>query len=577
MRQYWPTALGGLICLLLVNAANLYTPQLLRELIDNGITPLNLQAILRISGLLVGVALVRGVFNFLQGYWSEVTSQGIAYDLRNRIYEKIQKLSFSYHDQSQTGKLMTRMTSDVELVQHFAGVGLLQMVGAIVLLVGTLIILFNMNWMLTLIFIGIIPPIGFIFAQFITKVMPLSKEIQVKLGVLNTLLQENMAGIRVVKAFAREDYEVERFGEKNIDFKNQNLKLVQYFSTFFPLVFFFANLGIAGVLWLGGLRVIEQTMTLGELVAFIGYQGYFLMPIFMLGFIGSALSRAEASAQRLYEVIDARSEIKDKIDAIEISNMKGLVEFEKVSFRYVGGEQDVIHEISFAAEPNKTVAILGSTGSGKSSIINLIPRFYDVTSGAVKIDGYDVRDLKIDSLRENIGIVLQETTLFSGTIHANIAYGNPNASIEDVIAAARAARADDFIREMPDEYETVIGERGTGLSGGQKQRLAIARALLVNPRILIMDDSTSSVDTQTEYEIQQALEKLRKGRTTFVIAQRIGTVRNADLILLLDGGELVGKGTHEELMDCCELYAEILETQFGEHLVPTLDEEVEVP
>jgi ATP-binding cassette subfamily B protein len=241
MRQYWPTALGGLICLLLVNAANLYTPQLLRELIDNGITPLNLQAILRISGLLVGVALVRGVFNFLQGYWSEVTSQGIAYDLRNRIYEKIQKLSFSYHDQSQTGKLMTRMTSDVELVQHFAGVGLLQMVGAIVLLVGTLIILFNMNWMLTLIFIGIIPPIGFIFAQFITKVMPLSKEIQVKLGVLNTLLQENLAGIRVVKAFAREDYEVERFGEKNIDFKNQNLKLVQYFSTFFPLVFFFAN------------------------------------------------------------------------------------------------------------------------------------------------------------------------------------------------------------------------------------------------------------------------------------------------------------------------------------------------
>jgi ATP-binding cassette subfamily B multidrug efflux pump len=576
LKRYWPTALGGLLCLLLVNAANLYTPQLLGQLIDKGITPMSMDSILRTSGLLVGVAVVRGVFNFLQGYWSEVTSQGIAYELRNRIFRKIQRLSFSYHDQSQTGKLMTRMTSDVELVRQFAGMGILQMIGALILLIGTLIILFKMNWVLTLVFLATIPPIMLIFGQFITKIMPLSKEIQQKLGILNTLLQENLAGIRVVKAFAREDYEISRFNVKNEDFKNQNLKLVQYFSTFFPLVFLFANLAIAGVVWLGGLRVINQTLTLGELVAFISYQGYFLMPIFMLGFIGSSLSRAEASAQRLFEVIDAKSDVKDKPDALVLDDFQGSVIFDNVAFRYFGGEQDVIHDISFEVKPNQTVAILGKTGSGKSSIINLIPRFYDVTNGKVLIDGHDVRDLKLSSLREKIGIVLQETTLFSGSIRENIAYGKPDASFEEIVSAARTARAEDFIKEMPEGFETIIGERGTGLSGGQKQRLAIARALLVNPRILIMDDSTSSVDAQTEYEIQEALEKLRIGRTTFVIAQRISTVRKADMILLLDEGELVGKGTHEELLDCCELYTEILETQFGEHIPQPLESSVEV-
>lgn len=576
LRLYWPTALGALLSLLLVNAANLYTPQLLRQLIDNGISPMSMGEILRIAGLLVGVAVVRGLFNFLQGYWSEVTSQGIAFELRNSIFEKIQKLSFTYHDQSQTGKLMTRMTSDVELVRQFAGMGVLHLISALILFIGTLIILFSMNWVLTLVFLAMIPFIGIIFSQFITKVMPLSRIIQQKLGVLNTLLQENLAGIRVVKAFAREDYEIGRFDERNEDFKNQNLKLVQYFSTFFPLVFFLANLGIAGVVWLGGLRVINQSLTLGELVAFIGYQGYFLMPIFMLGAIGSMLSRAEASAQRLYEVIDASSEITDKPDAIITETFQGSVVFENVGFRYFGGEQDVIHDISFEVKPNQTVAVIGQTGSGKSTIINLIPRFYDVTSGRVLIDGHDIRDLKISALREKIGIVLQDTTLFSGTIRDNIAYGKMDSTMEEIISAAKAAQADEFIREFPDGYETVIGERGTGLSGGQKQRLAIARALLVNPRILIMDDSTSSVDSQTEFAIQQALEKLRVGRTTFVIAQRISTVRDADMILLMDNGELVGKGTHEELLECCELFAEILETQFGEKLKQPLTTNGEV-
>ncbi len=577
LRNYWKTALGALLSLLLVNAANLYAPQLLRRLIDNGINGMNMTAIWTVAGLLVLVAVVRGVFNFFQGYLSEVTSQGIAYELRNVIFEKLQKLSFSYHDRAQTGKLMTRMTSDVELVRTFVGQGLIQLVSALVLLVGTLVILFSMNAVLTLIFLAMIPPIGFIFSIFVRKVLPLSRVVQQKLSNLNAVLQENLAGIRVVKAFAREDFEIHRFGEKNVDLMDQNITMMRFFSTFFPVVFFIANLGVVAVIWIGGLQVIGQRMTLGELVAFNGYQMFFLMPIFMLGMIGGMLSRAEASAQRLFEVIDAQSEVREKQGASALPPIHGHVAFDHVTFRYFGGEQNVLDDVTFEAKPNQTVAILGMTGSGKSSIINLIPRFYDVTGGSVCVDGQDVRDVSLESLRSQIGIVLQETTLFSGTLRENIAYGRPDASLEDVIEAAKAAQAHDFIADLPEGYETLLGERGVGLSGGQRQRVAIARALLMNPRILIMDDSTSSVDAETEYKIQQALENLRQGRTTFVIAQRISTVRSADTILLLDGGKLVAQGTHAELLSCCELYAEIIESQLGGHaeLVEAVEEAVQ--
>lgn len=563
MRHYWKTALGAFLSLLLVNAANLYSPQLLRQLIDDGISKMNMQRIWLVAALLVLVALVRGVFNFLQGYLSEVTSQGVAFELRNEIFTRLQNLGFSYHDRAQTGKLMTRMTSDVELVRMFAGNGLLQLTSAVILMIGTLVILFSMNAMLTLIFFAMLPPIALIFSLFVRKVMPFSHTVQQKLGALNNVLQENLAGVRVVKAFAREEYEVQRFEEKNQDLFKENVNLVRLFSTYFPLIFTIGNLGVVGVIWVGGLQVIGQHLSLGELVAFAGYQGFFLMPVFTLGMVGSMISRAEASAQRIFEVIDARSDVQDRPNAIELSHARGAVEFDRVTLRYAGAEQNVIEGISFKALPNQTVAILGKTGSGKSSIINLIPRFYDVTSGAVRVDGVDVRDVTLQSLRRQIGIVLQETTLFSGTIRENIAYGQPGAGLEDIVAAARTAQAHEFISEFPDGYDTLIGERGVGLSGGQKQRIAIARALLLNPRILIMDDSTSSVDAETEYKIQQALETLRQNRTTFVIAQRISTVRNADLILLLDEGRLVGAGTHAELMECCELYAEILATQFA--------------
>ncbi len=575
LLNYWPVALGGGLALLLVNLANLVTPQLLRLLIDEGISGLNMTRVWQVAGALVGVAFVRGIFNFLQGYWSEVASQGVAYDLRNVIFEKLQKLSFSYHDRSQTGKLMTRMTSDVEMVRHFVGRGALLMASAIVMLLGTLAVMFWMNWKLALIVFAVVPVILVFFSVFVRRIMPVSLRVQKKLGALNTILQENLAGMRVVKAFAREDYETERYLAQNIELLDENINLVKLFSSVFPLIFFIANLGMVAVVWFGGLEVIGLRLTLGELVAFTGYLGFMLMPIFQMGMIGAMLSRAEASAQRLFEVVDARSEVEDKPGAMPLPDLEGRVAFDDVSFRYVGGQEDVIQDVSFTAEPGQTIAILGQTGAGKSSIINLIPRFYDVTGGAVLIDGHDVREIQLDSLRKQVGIVLQETTLFSGTIRENIAYGRPEADDEQIIHAAKAAQAHEFIEELPDGYDTLVGERGVGLSGGQKQRVAIARALLVNPRILILDDSTSSVDAETEYKIQQALEILMQGRTSFVIAQRISTVRNADQILLLGEGNLAAQGTHEELMSSSELYVEILETQFGDRSVPLPDVVVE--
>jgi ATP-binding cassette subfamily B protein len=371
--------------------------------------------------------------------------------------------------------------------------------------------------------------------------------------------------MRIVKAFAREAYESQRFYERNLDLLDSNIKLIRLFATFFPLIFLISNLGVVAVLAFGGWQAISGNLTLGQLVAFIGYLNYLLMPVFILGMLGAMLSRAEASSQRVFEVLDAESEVRDRPGALELPSVQGKVEFENVSFRYIGAESDVVSELTFSAEPGQTIAILGQTGAGKSSIINLIPRFYDVTGGAVKIDGHDVREVTLDSLRKQIGIVLQETTLFSGTIHENIAYGRPDATLEEVTAAAKAAQAHDFIIEQADGYQTIVGERGIGLSGGQKQRIAIARALLLNPRILIMDDSTSAVDAETEYKIQQALDELMQGRTSFVIAQRISTVRNADKILVLEQGKLAAEGAHQELMQTSELYVEILETQFDDH------------
>jgi len=400
-----------------------------------------------------------------------------------------------------------------------------------------------------------------VFGFFATRGRPLFTLVQQTLGRLNTILQESLTGIRVVKAFAREPFEKQRFGVSNRELRDANLRVGRMFSIAMPLIFTLANLGTLSVVWGGGHQVIAGRLTIGELVAFQSYLMMTMFPMLMLGMIVMSVSQAGAGAQRIFEILDAESEVRDRPDARALPAIAGRVAFDRVTFRYFRDQKPVLEEVEFVAEPGQTVALLGATGSGKSTIINLIPRFYDVSEGRVTVDGYDVRDVTLESLRRQIGIVLQETVLFGGTIRENIGYGQPEASEGEIIAAARAAEAHDFITAFPEGYDTAVGERGVTLSGGQKQRIAIARALLVDPRILILDDSTSSVDVETEYRIQRALDRLRGGRTSFVIAQRISTVLNADQILVLDRGQITARGTHEELLQNSPLYAEIYYSQ----------------
>jgi len=506
-------------------------------------------------------SLVRAVFAFGQQYNAERISQNVAFDFRNELFAKIQRLSFSYHDRNQTGQLMIRATDDVEKVRLFLGQGLVMALQSFVLLVATLVVLWFTNPALTLVVLPILPLAFVVFLIFGAVVQPLFMKVQIRISAMNTVLQENVAGLKVVKAFAREPHELARFDASAEALLAQQLRVARTFSFLFPVIFLLANLGQVAVLYFGGRQIIEGTLTLGEWQKFSLYLAYVFFPMGQLGFIINLMSQAAASAQRIFEILDTKNEIEDKPGADDLGAISGRVEFEDVTFRYFSGGDPVLSHVSFTAEPGQTVALLGATGSGKTTIINLLPRFYDVTEGRVLIEGRDVRDVTVESLRAQIGIVLQETTLFSGTIRDNIVYGRPDATMDEVIAVAQAGAAHDFIMEFPQGYETPVGERGSTLSGGQKQRIAIARALLLNPRILILDDSTSSVDLTTEYHIQQALDVLMKGRTSFVIAQRISTVLNADQILVLDKGQIVARGTHEELLEESEIYAEIYSSQ----------------
>ncbi len=510
---------------------------------------------------IVGFAVLRGVFAFLQAYWAERNSQAVAYDLRNDLYAKIQRLSFSYHDQNQTGQLMIRATDDVEKVRLFIGQGLLQLIGSVVLLTATLIILFSTNAQLALATIWILPVALILFMIFGTISQPIFGRVQQKLSALNTILQENLAGIKVVKAFTREKSEQVKFNTAADALMAQQIVIARLFTFLMPLVFLIANLGQASVLYVGGKQIILGTLSLGEWQEFSMYLMYIFFPVAQLGFIITQFGQAAASATRVFEILDARSDVTDKPGALDLPQVEGNINFENVTFRYVGGGDPVLDQVNFEAKPGQTIALLGATGSGKTSIINLLPRFYDPTEGRITIDGHDLRDVKLESLRAQIGIVLQETTLFSGSIRENIAFGKPEATDEEIFTAAKAAAAHDFIMSFPEGYETPVGERGTTLSGGQKQRVAIARALLLNPRILILDDSTSSVDLGTEATIQAALDVLMQGRTSFVIAQRISTVMNADQIIVLDKGQVAAIGQHADLLEDNEIYAEIYTSQ----------------
>ncbi|MDX1413495.1 MAG: ABC transporter ATP-binding protein [Candidatus Promineifilaceae bacterium] len=600
IRLYPRVAVVAIVSLLIATLAQLVVPQLVQNIIDT-ITgnatnklvlelPAAAQAVaveqfgldlntmqtelsnatrtLILAGLIiVAFAIARGLFAFVQMYASQALSQNIAFDLRNDLFSKIQRLSFSYHDNNRTGQLMVRATDDVERLRMFLGQGLLMAFQSILLLIGTLVILMLTNWRLTLVILPTLPIAFVMFLWFGKRAMPLFGEVQRRLGAVNTILQENLAGLQVVKAFTSQKREEKRFGKSIDTLLEQRLVISRFFAFLFPTIFLVANLGQAAILYFGGVQIINGTLTLGEWQKFSLYLVFVFIPMGQLGMIISLMAQASASADRIFEILDAKNDVEDKPDAIDLGEVKGQVRFENVTFRYFKHGEPVLQDISFEATPGQTVALLGSTGSGKSTIINLIPRFYDASEGQVMIDDYDVRDVKLESLRQKIGIVLQETSLFSTSIRENIAFGRPDATDEEVIAAARAAAAHDFIMEFPAGYDTPVGERGSTLSGGQKQRIAIARALLLDPHILILDDSTSSVDLNTEYEIQKALDRLMVGRTSFVIAQRISTVLNADQILVLDQGRIVDRGVHEELMENSAIYAEIYHSQLAEDAV----------
>ncbi|MEO0645519.1 MAG: ABC transporter ATP-binding protein [Cyanobacteria bacterium J06650_10] len=563
LRSYLWLVIGAAVSLLLLTAANAITPQLFRRGIDEGIAQQKLDVVFVTGALMVGVAIARGLFNFGQSYWAEAASQGVAYQLRGQVFRKIETLSFSYHDQAQTSQLLTRITSDIEQIRAFIGTSLLQVVSAIATLTTISTILLIMNWRLALVSLSAVPVAGVLIFRFFKKNRPLFGQVQERLGDLNEVLRENLLGVRVVKAFAREPVELARYTQTNSSLVATYLKTISAIRNTFPFIFLTSNLVTIAIIGYGGSQVINGSFTLGELVAFNAYLLFIIQPVLLIGFAAPVIAQAAASAERVYEIIDAPIEITSRAEAKPFLKCGGHITFEDVWFRYPGATEPALEAVSFETQPKELIAILGMTGSGKSTVVNLLQRFYDVTAGSVKIDGRDVRDFDLESLRSHIGIVFQEATLFSGTLRENIAYAKPNASLDDVIEVAKAAYIHEFVESLPEGYSTIVGERGVGLSGGQKQRIAIARTLLTDYKILILDDSTSAVDAETAAQIQTNLDKLMRSRTcnAFVIAQRISTVKSADRILLIDDGKLAAQGTHEELMKNSALYGAILESQ----------------
>ncbi|MBN1889924.1 MAG: ABC transporter ATP-binding protein [Thermoflexales bacterium] len=523
------------------------------------------EAALIAAGLgLVIFSVLRALFAFWQVYMAERLSQSVAFDLRNALFAKIQRLSFSYYDRAQTGQLMIRATDDVEKVRVFLGQGLMLAVQALLFVASILTILTFIDLNLVLLVWPALFAALFLFLGSDAIGQPLFNEAQKRLAALNTILQETLAGIKVVKAFARQREEQSRFELAAGALMRQQLAVSRISSFLLPSVILISNLGQAAVLYYGGKQILSGELSLGEWQKFSLYLIYLFSPLGMLSVIVGQMSQSAASAARVFEILDAQSDVDDKPGALSMPPIVGRVTFENVTFRYFDSSEPVLRHVSFEVQPGQMVALLGATGSGKTSIVNLLPRFYDASEGRVLIDGYDVRDVKIDSLRAQIGVVLQGTVLFSGTIRTNIAFGRPAASLDDVIAAAEMAAAHDFITSLPNGYDTFVGECGVTLSGGQKQRIAIARALLLRARILILDDSTSSVDAVAERRILHALDALMKDRTSFVIAQRMSTVLDADQILVLDKGEIVARGKHEELLEENLLYAEIYHSQLME-------------
>ncbi|MEN8240373.1 MAG: ABC transporter ATP-binding protein [Chloroflexota bacterium] len=565
IRPYWLYLLGAFFALIGVTATQLAIPTIIGQVIDVGLESGEVSYMLNAALLILAIGFGRAVISFFQRYFSSVVSIQVGFDVRNRLFSHIQNLSFSFHDHNQTGQLMSRCTEDVRSIQEFIGMGIVELVQIILMLIGTIVLMILESPKLTLIALAPLIPLLFITADFGGRVSALFYTVDHALGELSSKLQENVTGVQVVRAFTREGHEIDRFDRSNKELFEARIHVINEWSKIMPTTNFLVAAGTIMILWFGGQMVIDGQLTIGQIVQFNAYMLLIASPAQQLTWQVNAAGEAAAGSQRIFEILDDQPDIQSPPNAISPEQLSGKVAFKNVEFTYQGESEPALSEINFTAEPNQTIALIGATGSGKTTLINLLPRFYDTSAGEVLFDGIDVRQYDLHQLRRQIGIVLQSSLLFSATIQENIAFGLPGASQEQIIAAAKAAQADDFITSFPDGYQTVVGERGVTLSGGQRQRVAIARALLINPRFLILDDSTSSVDTETEHLIQKALDNLMKDRTTFIIAQRLSSVRAADLILVLDHGKIAERGTHQELIKTDGLYKEIHDLQLTQH------------
>lgn len=567
LKPYWPLIAGAYGLIVVINGMNVWMPVIIRNIVDTGIRARAIEPITTGVALLLGAALAKGLSTYLSGVWTESASQSVAFDIRNRFHRKLQSLSFSFHDESEAGQLLARSVQDVDRIRFLTGRAFLHLIQMSTLILGISIAMFLMDYRLALLTFTIMPFLVFGAIRFGTRFRPLSMRIRSREADLTARLEQNLRGARIVKAFSREQQEMAEFNEYNTRLLDVQRDEARMRAGFLPFMRLLAGVGTLIVLVFGGRMVVRGNLTIGELVAFTTYLTQLLIPIRRFGWILSAIAQASASAERIFEILDLKSDITDAPDAKELVHVEGAIRFDNVSFAYARSNK-VLDSISFEVKPGEKMALLGGTGSGKSSITNLIPRFYDPTAGAVYIDETDIRRFTVRSLRNHIGIVLQDTILFASTIRENIAFGRPEASQDEIIAAAKAAHIHEFIEELPAGYATDIGEKGVTLSGGQKQRLSIARAILKNPEILILDDATSSVDTDTERQIQEALEGLMIGRTSIIIAQRLSTIREADRVLILENGRIAAEGVrtetetpHDQLLRTSGLYAEIFRRQ----------------
>lgn len=561
IKPYMHRLLFAMVCTIMAAAGNLYIPWIIKDMIDEVLADKNGTMLNWIAASIIAIFIVRGLFWYGQNYLMSYVGQSVIIDIRADVFKKLQRLSVSFYDKNKTGTIMSYVTNDVNALQSAMVENTIEMITEGFILIGSVVAMIYLDWRLTLFTVCTFPVVLWFMEFFGKKIRKTGGRIQECTADITSVLQESVASARVIKSFVREDYEVDRFDVENKANFRANMKNAQLMATLTPVVELVAAIGVTMIIWYGGNNVINGTITAGSLVAFLTYAVNISNPIKRLTRVIGNIQKALAAAQRVFMIIDMPEEIAESRDAKQLPEVSGKVEFQNVSFAY-NDKGNVITDLSFSVKPGEVIAIVGPSGAGKSTIANLLPRFYDVNKGDIKIDGHSVREVTLDSLREQVGIVPQETMLFNGSVYNNILYGRLDATKEEIEAAAKAANAHDFIMQLTDGYETKLGDRGVNLSGGQRQRIAIARAILKNPRILILDEATSALDTESERVVQEALDRLMVGRTSFVIAHRLSTVKNADKILVLEKGNLVESGTHDELLALDGLYAHLYKIQY---------------